>query len=205
MTANLILRTAFLLAAPTAALLLSSCRTVGPTYQTPPAPMAPAFKEAPPEGWKEATPSDAVLKGRWWELYNDPDLNALEEQVTISNQNVLQAEAQFRQARESIRIARAALFPSVTTSPGVTTSRSGLIGNGRGAGENNTFLIPFDFSYQVDLLGSLHRGVRAAAETAQASAAQLENMRLLYQSDLAVDYFMLHGTDGDIDLLERTD
>src|SRR5580704_4841018 len=204
MTANHILRTTFLLAAPAAALLLSSCRTVGPTYQTPPAPMAPAFKEAPPDGWKEATPSDAVLKGKWWELYNDPELNALEEQVTISNQNVLQAEAQFRQARDSIRIARSALFPLVTTGPAVSTSRAGVVG-GRASGQDNSFSIPFDFSYQVDLWGSLHRGVRAAAETAQASAATLENMRLLYQSDLAVDYFMLHGTDGDIDLLERTD
>jgi NodT family efflux transporter outer membrane factor (OMF) lipoprotein len=205
MTANLIARTTLLLSALTVALLLTSCRTVGPTYQTPPAPMAPAFKEAPPDGWKEATPSDAVLKGKWWELYNDPDLNALEEQVAISNQNVLQAEAQFREARESIRIARSALFPLVTTSPGISTGRSGVLGGGRAAGETNSFSIPFDFSYQVDLWGSLHRGVTAAAETAQASAAQLENMKLLYQSDLAVDYFMLHGTDGDIDLLERTD
>ena len=76
------------MAALAAALLLSSCGTVGPNYQTPPAPMPPAFKEAPPDGWKEATPSDAVLKGKWWEIYNDPELNALEEQVTISNQNV---------------------------------------------------------------------------------------------------------------------
>jgi NodT family efflux transporter outer membrane factor (OMF) lipoprotein len=167
--------------------------------------MAPAFKEAPPDGWKEATPSDAVLKGKWWELYNDPELNALEDQVGISNQNVLQAAAQFRQARESIRIARSALFPLVTTSPAISTGRTGgASSNGLSRGETNLFSIPFDFSYQVDLWGSLHRGVTAAAETAQASAAQLENIRLLYQSDLAVDYFMLHGTDGDIDLLERT-
>jgi NodT family efflux transporter outer membrane factor (OMF) lipoprotein len=198
-------RITFLLPPLTAALLLSSCRVVGPTYQRPSAPMAPAFKEAPPDGWKEATPSDAVLKGKWWELYNDPELNALEDQVGISNQNVLQAAAQFRQARESIRIARSALFPLVTTSPAISTGRTGgASSNGLSRGETNLFSIPFDFSYQVDLWGSLHRGVTAAAETAQASAAQLENIRLLYQSDLAVDYFMLHGTDGDIDLLERT-
>ena len=196
------LRTSPLLPTLTALLLLCSCRVVGPTYQRPAAPVAPVFKEAPPDGWKEAAPSDAVLKGKWWELYSDPDLNALEEQVSISNQNVLLAAAQFREARESIRIARAALFPLVTTAPSIGTSRAGGT-SGRTIGETNSFSIPFDFSYQVDLWGSLHRGVQAAVDTAQASAAQLENIRLLYQSDLAVDYFLLHGVDGDMDLLER--
>ena len=190
---------------PLALLLLTSCKVVGPNYQRPAAPITPTFKEAPPEGWKKAAPSDAVLKGKWWELYNDPDLNALEEQVAISNQNVLQAAAQFREARESIRIARSALFPLVTTAPAISTSRtSSSLSNGRAVGETNLFSIPFDFSYQVDLWGSLRRGVQAAVDTAQASAAQLENIRLLYQSDLAADYFLLHGTDGDIDLLERS-
>jgi NodT family efflux transporter outer membrane factor (OMF) lipoprotein len=194
-------------------LLTCSCRVVGPNYQRPAAlpPSAikevpPAFKEAPPEGWKQASPNDGVLKGKWWELYNDTDLNALEEQVGISNQNVMQAEAQFRQAREAVTIARSALFPLVTTAPGVSTARPSTTSNNHsgGGGESNLLLIPFDFSYQVDLWGSLHRGVRAAAETAQASAAQLESIKLLYQSDLASDYFGLHGIDGDVDLLERT-
>ena len=74
---------------------------VGPNYQRPPAPVAPAFKEKPPDGWKEAQPSDAALKGKWWEIYDDPKLNELEEQVSISNQNVLMAEAQYRAARAS--------------------------------------------------------------------------------------------------------
>jgi len=195
-------RISYFLTPLAALLLLSSCKVVGPNYQRPAAPVPPAFKEAPPDGWKEAAPSDATLKGKWWELYNDPDLNALEEQVAISNQNVLQAAAQFREARESIRIARSALFPAVTTAPAISTSRAAST-SGRSAGETNSFSIPFDFSYQVDLWGSLHRGVQAAVDTAQASAAQLENIRLLYQSDLAIDYFLLHGTDGDMDLLER--
>jgi NodT family efflux transporter outer membrane factor (OMF) lipoprotein len=194
-------------------LLTCSCRVVGPNYQRPAAlppsavkELPPAFKEAPPEGWKQASPNDGVLKGKWWELYNDTDLNALEEQVAISNQNVMQAEAQFRQAREAVTIARSALFPLVTTSPGVSTARNSSTSNNHsgGGGESNLLSIPFDFSYQVDLWGSLHRGVRAAAETAQASAAQLESIKLLYQSDLASDYFGLHGIDGDVDLLERT-
>ena len=201
-TDNRMARISYFLTPLAALLLLSSCKVVGPNYQRPAAPVPPAFKEAPPDGWKEAAPSDATLKGKWWELYNDPDLNALEEQVAISNQNVLQAAAQFREARESIRIARSALFPAVTTAPAISTSRAAST-SGRSAGETNSFSIPFDFSYQVDLWGSLHRGVQAAVDTAQASAAQLENIRLLYQSDLAIDYFLLHGTDGDMDLLER--
>src|SRR5215475_7750242 len=86
---------------------------VGPKYNgPPPAPVPTAFKEPPPEGWKEAQPSDGLLKGKWWEIYQDPELNALEEQISISNQNVLAAEAQFRQARDAIWIARSALFPT---------------------------------------------------------------------------------------------
>ncbi len=91
-------------------LLTSSCM-VGPKYQRPPAPVPQAFKEPPPDGWKTAQPSDGVLRGKWWELYNDPELNALEEQVSISNQNVLVAEAQYREAKDAIRVARAASFP----------------------------------------------------------------------------------------------
>ena len=80
-------------------LVLSSACMVGPNYKRPTAPQTPAYKEPPPEGWKEAQPNDGAIKGKWWEIYNDPQLNALEEQVSISNQNVLAAEANFRAAR----------------------------------------------------------------------------------------------------------
>jgi len=190
-----------------ATLLLSSCM-VGPKYQRPSAPTAQAFKEPPPSGWKTAQPSDGVLRGKWWELYNDPDLNALEEQVSISNQNVLAAAAQYREAKDNIRIARAAFYPTVSVGPGITSAResSSLIsGPARtGSGVQNTFSIPFDFSYQIDVFGSIRRAIRASAETAQADEAQLENIRLMYQAELAQDYFSLHGLDGDEDLLERT-
>jgi NodT family efflux transporter outer membrane factor (OMF) lipoprotein len=190
---------------------------VGPKYTVPPAPVPQAFKEAPPNGWKSAQPSDGVLRGKWWEVYNDPDLNALEEQVSISNQNVLMAAAQYKEAKDAIKIARAALFPTVTVGPGITSSSSsgalisvpGSTGtvSGVSGGSNvvrNTFSIPFDFSYQVDVFGALRRAVRASAETAQADEAELENIRLMYQAELAQDYFNLHGMDGDEDLLERT-
>lgn len=192
---------------------LTGCM-VGPKYQRPPAPTPAAFKEPPPAGWKEAQPNDGVLRGKWWEVYNDPDLNALEEQVTISNQNVAAAEASFREARDAIRIARAALFPTVSagTSAGSSQSSASLI-NAPANNPNavistsvrNTLIFPtVNFSYQADIWGTVRHGIRASVDQAQASAAQLENIRLLYQADLAQAYFLLHGLDGDIDLLERT-
>jgi NodT family efflux transporter outer membrane factor (OMF) lipoprotein len=186
-----------------ALLVASGCKMVGPNYKLPPAPVPQAFKEPPPEGWKEAQPNDTALKGKWWEVYNDPKLNALEEQVVISNQNVLAAEAQYRAARAEVQIARSALFPTVTVGPAVGTSQGGA-NLAPSAGVFNTFQIPFDASYQVDLWGAIRRNIRSNAETAQATEAQLENAKLTYQSDLAQDYFQLHGTDGDIALLQST-
>jgi NodT family efflux transporter outer membrane factor (OMF) lipoprotein len=191
------------------ALLISSgCREVGPNYRRPPAVVPQAFKEKPPDGWKEAQPNDAQLKGKWWEIYNDPQLNALEEQVSISNQNVLAAEAQYRAARAEVQIARAALFPTVTAGPTLSVAQGtgGVSANQVAAagGTHTNYQIPFDVSYQVDLWGSIHRTLRANAETAQATEAQLENAKLTYQADLAQDYFQLHGTDGDMALLQST-
>jgi NodT family efflux transporter outer membrane factor (OMF) lipoprotein len=191
-------------------ILLSAC-AVGPHYNRPAAPVPPAFKEPPPAGWKEAQPNDALLKGKWWELYNDAQLNALEEQVVISNQNVLLAEAQFRAARDTVRIARAALFPTIGTSPAISVSRAGgangssTVAGGSGSSSvRSSYSLPFDFSYQVDLWGSIRRTVTQSAENAQATAAQLENVRLTLQSELAQDYFQLRGVDGNTELLERT-
>ena len=189
-------------------LALSGCREVGPNYRRPPAPTPPAFKEAPPDGWKEAQPNDAALKGKWWEIYNDPALNALEEQVSISNQNVLAAEAQYRSARATVQIARSALFPTLAAGPTVTTGQGTGGGStsqiGATGGVHTNYQIPFDVTYQVDLWGSIRRSVRANAETAQATEAQLENAKLTYQADLAQDYFQLHGTDAAIALLQST-
>ena len=121
-------------AAPVLALLLASAGcAVGPNYKRPAAAVPPAFKEQPPPnfkeaeaaGWKQSQPGDAYSKGRWWELYNDAALNALEEQVGVSNQNVLQAEAQYREARAEVCVARAALFPVASTSPSITAAGSG--------------------------------------------------------------------------------
>jgi NodT family efflux transporter outer membrane factor (OMF) lipoprotein len=201
-------RHGFVFCALAGALLISSgCKVVGPNYKLPPAPVPEAFKEKPPDGWKAAEPNDTALKGKWWEIYNDPELNSLEEQVNISNQNVLAAEAQYRAARATVRIARSALFPLVTagsTAGTVVGASQGGVNLAPSAGVFSSFQIPFDVSYQVDLWGSIRRNVRANAETAQATEAQLENAKLTYQADLAQDYFQLRGTDGDIALLEST-
>jgi NodT family efflux transporter outer membrane factor (OMF) lipoprotein len=185
------------------AILTAGCLKV-PDYQRPAAPAPLSYKEDPPEGWKEAQPSDGALRGKWWEIFGDPALNALEEQVSISNQNVLQAEAQFREAKAAVRIARAALFPLVSGSPSVTGSQASSRLLSPPSSPVGTYAIPVSASYTADVWGSIHRGIAASANTAQATAALLENARLLYQSELAVDYFQLHGLDGDAALLQQT-
>lgn len=211
-------RNPFLLPAAGAILLLAGC-TVGPNYKRPTAPAPPAFKEQPPPnfkeadaaGWKQAHPGDAFLKGKWWEVYQDPALNALEEQVVLNNQNVLQAEAQFRQAKAAVRVARAALFPTVGTGLSTTVSRAqgGTGGNGNSGssspGARVVYSLPVDAAWEPDLWGSIRRGVTGAAATAQSFAAEVENARLLYQSELASDYFQMHSIDAEIDLLKRTE
>ena len=189
---------------------------VGPNYKRPPAATPAAFREQPPAnfkeaeaaGWKQSQPGDAYSKGRWWEVYNDPALNALEEQVSVSNQNVLQAEAQFRQAKAAVSVARAALFPTVTTTPGITSARVVASGSQTGvatSGIRTTFDLPFGASWEPDLWGNIRRGVTASVRTAESMAANVGNARLLYQSELAQDYFGLHGLDGEAALLMTTE
>ena len=209
------------------AMIVSSGCVVGPNYKKPAAPAPPAFKESPPpdfkeaaaQGWKQAEPGDAYAKGRWWEIYKDPDLNALEDQVAISNQSVAELEATYRQAKAAVRVARAALFPTVSAGPAITFSGSG---NGSSAvGSTGTIVsggaattpssvrqfynLPVDVSWEPDLWGAIRRNLTAVVDTAQASAGDVENAKLLYQSELASDYFQLHGIDGEIDLLTRTE
>jgi NodT family efflux transporter outer membrane factor (OMF) lipoprotein len=186
-------------------LSLAGC-VVGPNYTKPSAPVPEAFKERPPDTWKQAQPNDGQLRGKWWEIFNDSDLNALEEQVSISNQNVLAAEAQYRQAKDLIRIARASLYPTGAAGVSATMSHQPLLVGG--AAETGSRITSYEgigsLSWTADIWGSIRRTVRQNQELAQASEAQLENAKLSYQTDLASDYFELHGLDGDADLLNRT-
>lgn len=196
-------------------LTLCGCH-VGPHYQRPAAPVPPAFKEPIPDSfkeWQQAHPSDDVIRGKWWEIYNDRALNALEEQVNISNQNVLSAEASYRESLAAIRVARSALFPSVTTTPSMSVAHgsrnlgSGQIGSvssSAGAGTYTDYTLPFSLSWTLDVWGAIRRSITAARATAQASAADLQNAKLSYQTTLAEDYFEMHGLDANSDLLTKT-
>jgi NodT family efflux transporter outer membrane factor (OMF) lipoprotein len=201
--------------------------SVGPKYTTPTTQVPATFKEPLPGAFKEfkaSEPKDDRLKGKWWEAFGDPQLNGLEEQVNISNQNVAQAEAQFREARAAIRAARSGLFPTVTAGPtvseahtsansvssinGLTTTGSTGTTTGSGGGvRGRTYTnlqIPIDFSYEIDAWGRIRHQVEASVATAQASAADLETAKLSAQALLATDYFELRGSDQKKRLLDDT-
>ncbi len=196
------------------ALLFTTGCMVGPNYKRPSAPVPPAFKEQPPpefkeaNGWKPAQPGDSLIKGKWWEIYKDAALNALEEQVALNNQNVLQAEANYHFAAAATRVAHAALYPTASLGASISESRTGgtvtASGGVAASGLRTLYSLPASASWAPDLWGSVRRSITSAADTAQSSAAILENARLLYQSTLAQDYFMLHGLDSQADLLSRT-
>ena len=195
-----------LLAAPLAALLLSSACTVGPDYKRPAATVPAAYKED--ANWHPAQPSDSTLRGKWWEIFGDDSLNALEEQVNVSNQTLKAAQAQFLQARALIRLARAGYFPVLTASPGLSRARES--GNQPFSGPTtagfteNNFTIPFDASYEPDVWGRVRRTVEGARAGAQASAADVETVRLSLHAELALDYFQAHSLDAEIQLLNST-
>ena len=184
-------------------LLLSGC-AVGPNYQKPSAPVPAAYKEPPPpespaaapEMWKPAEPRDDAHRGKWWEVFGDSELDALEEQVTVSNLTIAQAEAQFRGARAAVRGARADFFPTVTASASVTRSQTGT------SPPINQYSLPADLSYEVDVWGRVRRSVESSVALAQASAADLEAVRLTMHSELALDYFALRGLDTQKNLLD---
>jgi NodT family efflux transporter outer membrane factor (OMF) lipoprotein len=197
--------------------LLAGCM-VGPKYQKPPVPVTPAFKEPPPESfkesdkesdqWKTSHPDAAALRGKWWEIFGDSQLNALEEQVTVSNQDLQIAEARFRQARAMVRFSRAAEFPTIGTAPDIQSLRYSpnepYFPSNVGTSSRSGFTLPFDVSYEVDLWGRIRRTVTSAGEEAQATAADLETAALSLHAELAVDYFELRSADAQQRLLDAT-
>ena len=189
-------------------LVLSAC-TVGPDYVKPITPTAEAFKEAPPtpaaDGsvWNPAAPADGAARGKWWEAYNDPTLNALEDQVDVSNQSLKVAESRFRQARSLIGVSRAAEFPLLSTLQSYSSVRYSdnrlYPGHYRTTGD---FILPLDASYEVDLWGRIGRNVNAAGDEAEASAADLASVGLSLHAELAIDYFNLRSADSQKKLLD---
>jgi len=192
------------------ALTLSGC-TVGPKYQKPTAQAPQAYKELTPadfsktDGWKVAQPQDNALHGKWWELFNDPELNALEEQVNISNQNIKAATASYFAARALVKQARSQYYPTVSVGPAITTSRAGAAPSTSVTTGTSTFYeLPFDATWVPDLWGRVRNTVRAQAAAAQASEADLENVRLTANAEVAVDYYSLRGQDDLKQLLDST-
>lgn len=177
--------------------------SVGPKYQKPLMPAPPVFKElAGNDQWKTATPNDALLKGKWWEIFNDPQLNALEELVSVNNNNVKQAEAQFRQARAVILVNHSAYYPLIGSSPSVNQADRGPNAGGRGT--SSSFQLPFSATWEPDLWGRVRLAVENSTANSQVFAADLENVRLSLQATLAVDYFTLLANDMQLALLQDT-
>jgi NodT family efflux transporter outer membrane factor (OMF) lipoprotein len=186
------------------ALIVGGC-TVGPKYVRPTAEVPVSYKEA--GDWKTAEPSDAISKGKWWEIYQDAQLNALEDKISVSNQSLKVAQAQFQEARAVVRITRSALFPNVTG--GVSLNQFHQSSN-RPLSTNTTTVnyadtqIPFDASYEADVWGRVRRTVEASRSEAQATAADLANVELSLRAELALDYFQLRGLDAQKQLLDST-
>jgi NodT family efflux transporter outer membrane factor (OMF) lipoprotein len=187
------------------ALGLSGC-TVGPKYQQPAAPAPPAFKED--AGWMQAKPADALVRGKWWQVYNDPELNTLEEKVNVSNQNLKAAFEAYQSAHQQVSIQRADLFPTLGVSPSAARTQESvhrpLYSTQAGSSLYNDFQIPGNASWEPDLWGRVHHLVEASRTTAQASAADLETMSLSLHAELANDYFELRGLDLQKRLLDDT-
>jgi len=204
--------------------LLGGC-VVGPKYSAPAVPAPPAFKESAPaaystepnDTWRPAKPQDAVLKGKWWEIFNEPELNALEEQLNINNQNIAQYFQNFMAARAQVREARASLYPTVGVTPAISrtqtggntgssvvTTPTGTAAPSTGSNTVSNYSLPFDVSWEPDLWGRVRNTIREFQYAAQVSAADLENERLTEQADLAVYYFELRGQDALQELYNRT-
>ena len=201
---------------------------LGPKYHapSPPTPAAANYKESTvnfqdSQGWKVASPQEAMLRGKWWEIFKDPELNALEEQVNINNQNIKQYFENLMVARAEIREARAQYWPTVTTGPSFQRSRASANlsntyttagGNGTTStgqtttsGQQSTiWSFPIDISWVPDLWGKIRNEVRQAQYAAQVSAADLENERLTEQASLAEYYFEIRGQDTLQQILDQT-
>jgi NodT family efflux transporter outer membrane factor (OMF) lipoprotein len=181
---------------------LCACE-VGPNYHRPDAPVPAAYKELAP-GWKLGSPQDDHDRGDWWRLFNDPELDQLERQVSVSNQNVKQFEAQYRQAVALLKEAEAQLYPTVSVSfggqrgggGGGTAAVSSAVGSGSGGSTHTEFTLEGLLSWQPDIWGTIRRQVESRKSGVQVSEANLANAQLSAQATLATDYFDLRAADS---------
>lgn len=213
---SLQLRRASLMVAAAMMLAATGCM-VGPNYRRPSAPSAPAYKENAPGldpapgkaagPWQPAHPSDEAIRGEWWQMFADPQLNALEDKIAISNQTLKAAAERYLSSSEQVRIARADLFPTLGLGP--SASRNQLSSNR--AQETaltrtlyNDLAIEGQATWEPDFWGRVRRNVETTRANAQASAADLANAELSIRSELALDYFQLRGLDVQKRLLDDT-
>jgi NodT family efflux transporter outer membrane factor (OMF) lipoprotein len=201
-----------------AALAVAGCKPVGPDYHRPAYNAPPAYKETgapsvtpPPSpangSWKPASPSDGMLKGNWWEIYRDPELNRLEERIANNNPALQQAMETYLAARDQVTAVRSTLFPTLSLSMGGThyqNSRHRPLASSASPGSYNDLLLGGQERWEPDLWGRIRRSVEAARETAQATAADEANVDLSLQAELAADYFQLRGLDSQIRILKAT-
>lgn len=192
---------------------LTGCM-VGPKYKAPAVPAPPAFKEAGPDAFKEtsdwhsAKPADAIPRGAWWTVFNDPGLNALEPQVEAANQTLKAADANLRAARAEVRVQNAGRFPTLGIAPfvgGERLSANRPYFNSANANSGLAdLLLPFQLNYEVDLWGRVRRNIAAAREESQATAADRQTALLSLQAEAALDYFELRAADAEQKLLNDT-
>jgi NodT family efflux transporter outer membrane factor (OMF) lipoprotein len=189
------------------ALTLAACKA-GPDYVKPDVRLPAGYKETAADGgvWKVAEPADHAERGKWWTVYGDPLLNALEDVATSSNEDLKVAESQYRQARAFAQAARGAYLPTVTAGASVTRFRESRNAHNAPAdtGPATEYRLPLDVSWELDIWGRVRRSVESAQASAQASAAQFAAVRLSIQTELAIDYFLLRGIDAEKQVLDRT-
>lgn len=197
-------RPCYLLAGTLLGVAMFSGCAVGPHYSRPAPPAPPQFKETPPN-WAQAQPSNQVSRGKWWEIYQNPELNGLEEKVTVSNQNLKAAQAQFDQARAYLRYYRADLYPTISADVSATRERFSShrpLSNSTVSGTTNDLVLPVDMSYEPDVWGRVRSNVASYRASAQASFADLESVSLSLHAELAGDYFQARELDAEAQVLD---
>lgn len=184
--------------------------TVGPRYSRPaaPAPAPDAWKTEPP--WQQAAPKDSIPKGAWWQVFNDQELSAYEQQLLQANQSLVAARDRLDQARSLARVATADVFPQLAADPSAVRERgsgnrplNGVVQSSRPYTQN-VFTVPFSLSYEADLFGRVRRNVEAANASLQSTAADLQNVQLVLTAELAADYFTLRELDAELVVVQES-
>jgi NodT family efflux transporter outer membrane factor (OMF) lipoprotein len=195
-----------LAAAVAVAGLLAGC-LVGPNYKRPVAQAPTVYKTEAP--WREAAPKDSIPKGAWWEVFNDAELNAYEQQLLNANQSLLAAKDRLEEARSLARVASAGFFPTANVDPNASRNRYAanrpeVLTLGNRALTQSTYEIPFFINYEPDLFGKVRRSMEASNANLQSTAADMYNVNLVLTSELAADYFSLRELDAETQVVQES-